>query len=125
MGGIRKIEFAGSSVERASYDRGQPKWAVRLVVGKREGVVERREQPGSVTDILKFMQEMVNMTRHPAGGVPMSDAIRQNDARNIIAARKNCREVTALIPACRLRNHIALQPRKLQRTMRPFVTCPQ
>src|SRR6266851_9038492 len=71
------------------------------------------------------MQQLMNMTRDPACHIAVPNAVRQHHPRNIIAAREQCREIPACIAAAGHRNHVALQPRQLQRTVRPLIPRPK
>src|SRR5207245_3350538 len=94
-------------------------------IRKRKCIIKRCQQPRCISNILKFMEEMMDMPGNTAGGVAMADAIREYDTRNIVAAGKNCRKIAAAIPAGGYGNDVALQSRQFQRAVRFLIAGPQ
>src|SRR6266700_7240731 len=102
---IRKVEFAAGSIKRSRNDRGQPQRANRLFVRERKGVVQGRQQTRGVPKVLKFVEEMMDVPGDSARRVAVADAIRQNHARDVIAAREYCGYVSAFFAARRNGDH--------------------
>src|SRR6266446_3748399 len=83
---IRKVEFATCSVKSSRDDRGQPQRTNGLFVREGKRVVQGRQQTRRVPNVLKFVEEMMDVPGDSARGIAMADAIRQNHARDVIAA---------------------------------------
>jgi hypothetical protein len=67
----------------------------------------------------------MDMARHAAGGVPVANAICQNDARDVVAAGKYGVEIAALLAPGGNGNHVAFQTSQLQGAMRTLVPSPK
>src|SRR5215470_2539765 len=71
------------------------------------------------------MQEVMNVTRHTAGGIAVADAVRQDYASDVVAAGENGRKITAFIASRGNGDDVAFQASELQRTMRFLIAGPQ
>jgi hypothetical protein len=125
MSRVSEIEFAGQGVERSGNHGRQPQRAVRFFVGKGEGIVQRRQQSSGISNVLKFVQEIVDMPGNAAGSVAVANTISENNAGNIVATRKHGRKITAFVAAGRNGDDVTFQPRQLQGPMGALVACPQ
>jgi len=83
------------------------------------------QEAGGVTNILKFVQQAMDMPRNRACAVPMANAICEHHSGDAVAARKNSGEISAAISAGGHGNNVTVQAGKLQRAMRSLISCPQ
>src|SRR2546429_9495709 len=122
---VGKIEFTRHAVESTCNHGGQPERAVRLFIGEREDIIERAKQSGRVSNVLEFVQEMMDMPGDAAGRISVAHAISQYDPSEVVSARKHRGKITALVSVGRNRNHVAFQSSQFQRTVSALVTGPQ
>src|SRR5204863_7117660 len=94
-----KVKLTACPVKSSCDDRSQAQRTFRFFIGERKGVIERREQTRRVSNVLEFMQKVMNMPRYAAGRVTMTNAIREDHAGEIVAARKYGREIAAFVPS--------------------------
>jgi len=87
---ICKVKLTACAVKSSCDYCCQAKRAIRFFIRQRKGIVQRGQQTRRVSNVLKLMQKVVNMPRHTGGCVAVSDTIREDHAREIIAARKYC-----------------------------------
>src|SRR2546429_9494220 len=88
---VGKIEFTRHAVESTCNHGGQPERAVRLFIGEREDIIERAQQSGRVSNVLEFVQEMMDMPGDAAGRISVAHAISQYDPSEVVSARKHRR----------------------------------
>ncbi len=105
---IREIELPTCPVVRSRDHCRQPQFLCIVRCSQRELVVQRFQQSRCIANVVKLMQQLMNMTRHSACHIAVPNAVRQHHPRNIIAAREQCREIPACIAAAGHRNHVAL-----------------
>ena len=66
---------------------------------EREFVVERGQQAGGVADVLKFVEQVVDVAGYAAGDVAVAYAVGQDYAGDVVAAGENGGEVAAGVGA--------------------------
>ena len=59
---VGKIEFTRGGIESTGNHGREPQGTARLFIGERERIIERAQQPGGVSNILEFVQEMMDMS---------------------------------------------------------------
>src|SRR5712692_9570138 len=114
MGGVRVVELTCGAIESAGHDGGQAQWAVGLLDIESEFVVEGGEQAGGVANVLKFVQQTMDVPGHAAGDVAMPNTVREDDPSDVVAAGKYGGEVSAVVCARSDGGHVRFEPRECQ-----------
>src|SRR4029077_3818617 len=77
---VSEIKFAVCAVKSSRYDRRQPQRTIRYFIRQRKSVIQRRQQTSGISDILKLVQQVMDVAGHTGRRVTVAHAIRQNYA---------------------------------------------
>src|SRR5260370_19807089 len=92
---------------------------------ERKGVIQPPQHPRRVSNVLKFMQQAVDMPRHTAGLVTVADAIREDHAGDVFATGEHRGKIAALVAAGGQGDDIAFQTWQIKRAVRSLISGPQ
>jgi hypothetical protein len=124
MGGVGIVELTCGAIEGAGNDGSHAQRAVGVLDIQSKFVVEGSEQASGVANVLEFVQQAVDVAGHAARDVAVANAICKDHSGNVVAAGKNCREVSATIGAGRNGDDVGLETREFQRAMGFLVAGP-
>jgi len=122
---VRIIKLFRTAVKCARHHGCQLQRSTRLLGVQSKLVIQRRQQPRRVANILEFVQQAMDVLRDSACHIPMPQAIRQYHPCDVVAAREHRRKVAATLSTRRHGDDVRFQPGQLQGTMSSLVTGPE